>query len=117
MPPYLFDAHKTINHCLCQQYSIVTVDMIMPAVLRRDYVLWRKYDAIMSFEEKAFLALVYRLNDLEALLEEGRPVGRQIEVVRGLLITLREALKQTRREEQLTQAAATGPEPVWTRLN
>ena len=71
----------------------------------------------MSFEEKAFLALIRRLNDLEILLEDGRPVAHQIEIVRELLRSLREALKQTQREAQSRRAGATGPELVWTRPN
>lgn len=71
----------------------------------------------MSFEEKALLALVRRLNELEILFEDGHQVGRQIETVRGLLRALREALKQTQREEQSRRAAATGPVLVWTKPN
>ena len=69
----------------------------------------------MSFEEKAFLALVRRLNDLENLAEDGQMVGVQIEIIRGLLRELRKVLRNKQREQQQQTPGATGPELVWSK--
>ena len=69
----------------------------------------------MSFEEKVFLALVRRLNDLEILAEEGRPVAPQIETVRGLLKELRQFLKEQERGQIAESPVSTRPALVWSK--
>ena len=72
-------------------------------------------EKIMSFEERVFLALIRRLNDLEISAEDGRPVGDQIEAVRGLLRELRSFLKERERGQLAESPVSTRPELVWSR--